>query len=453
VDWSYDLLTEPERALLRRLSVFVGGWSLEAAEQVAAFPPAAERRPTVDRSDPSSRSPVGGSDEILDLLTSLVDKSLVQSESRGGAHRYRMLETIRQYAQERLAEAGESEGMRERYQDWYADLAERAAPELVGPNLDEWMERLEGEVDNLHATIDEAAATAPQTALRIGGSLSGFWIMRGHVNRVQERLVTLLSRPETAAPSTSRGRALHGAGVMAYFQSDFTRMRALIEEGLAVSREVNDPLFVAQGLYMLGVYHAAHRRDFARARAFQEKSLIVAREHGEKWVIGMSLITLGFSSYHEGDLEQAEAGFQEGLQVLREVGNTWLMKLPLIHLSMTALRRGDLERAEALSRECLTLERPIRDRWGHVVALDARSRIVAAQGDVVRAARLLGVVEQAIADAVNVPVTAPTRPDPQQFTSTLRALLGDAAFEQALTEGSAMTLERAVEYALSEDEP
>jgi non-specific serine/threonine protein kinase len=129
------------------------------------------------------------------------------------------------------------------------------------------------------------------------------------------------------------------------------------------------------------------------------------------------------------------------------------MKLPLIHRSMVRLCQGDLARAEASSRECLTLERPIKDRWGHVVALDVRSRIVAAQGDAVRAARLLGVVEQAIADAVTVPVSAPTRPDPQQITAALRASLGTSRFEQACAQGAAMTLERAIEYALAEDEP
>ncbi len=233
IDWSYDLLTESEKTLLRRLSVFAGGWTLSAAEVVCAGEPVEDW-------------------EVLDLLTALVDKSLVVAEPLGDGTRYRLLETVRQYGGDRLGESGEAEAVRGRSASCFLALAEEAEPQLQGPEQGSWLVRLEAEHDNLRSSLawEEQSAAGAEAGLRLAGSLWRFWFVRGHLSEGRQWLGRALARtkPGAAGPdgasggeaTATRGKALNGAGNLAWSQSDYAGARALYEEGLTVRRQLRD---------------------------------------------------------------------------------------------------------------------------------------------------------------------------------------------------------------------
>jgi non-specific serine/threonine protein kinase len=222
IDWSYDLLNEPERSLLGRLSVFSGGWRLEAAEAVCSGKGIEEW-------------------EILDLLTSLVDKSLVVYEEREAEARYRMLETVRQYARDRLVESGESDVVRERHRDYFLALSEEAESKLSGPEQGVWLERLEEEHENLRVGQDWSLSEAASgEALRFCGALQRFWWTRGHLWEGRERCVRALGATGGQERTSERGKAFNGAGVLVSYQGDYASARAYFEESLTIQREIGD---------------------------------------------------------------------------------------------------------------------------------------------------------------------------------------------------------------------
>jgi predicted ATPase len=247
IDWSHDLLSEPERALLRRLSVFAGGWTFEAAEFVAAG----------EQVQPYA---------VLDLLTQLVDKSLVIAEERRGAVRYRLLETIRQYALERLRAAGEAEATRDRHLAYCLALAEEADPKLRGAESRLFLDRLEEEHANLRAALERAMASPDggETALRLSGAPARFWWLRSHHDEGWRRLEHALARAPDA--SAARMKALHGAGYLAHHRRDSTPARELLGESLAIARARDDRWMVAWVLHSLRRV-ACYDDDPAAARA------------------------------------------------------------------------------------------------------------------------------------------------------------------------------------------
>jgi predicted ATPase len=253
VDWSYALLSEPERALLRRLSVFAGGWKFEAAEAVAAG----------DGLQPYA---------VLDLLAQLVDKSLVLAEPQRGAVRYRLLETIRQYARERLDEAGEAGCTCDRHLAYFLDLAEQAEPKLRGPEARTVMDRLEEEHDNLRLAIDWALQTGGDAALRLSGALAWFWWGRDHHSEGCRWLARALTT--TQVRSAARMKALNGAGWLAHHQRDLDKARMLLAESLAIARELDDGWTVAWTLHCLGRV-AYFDNDPQTARSLGEQSLAI----------------------------------------------------------------------------------------------------------------------------------------------------------------------------------
>jgi predicted ATPase/transcriptional regulator with XRE-family HTH domain len=222
IDWSYDLLSEPERRLWRRLSVFAGGWTLEAAEAVCAG---------------------AGLDaaEVLDRLTSLVDKSLVTVDAMAGEARYRLLETIRQYGREKLERSGEAAVIRRQHLEWHVGLAERAEPELTGPDQAVWLEKLEAEHDNLRAALEwsQVEAQGEQIGLRVAAALWRFWLVHGHLREGRRWLEGMLAGSPEAWPAV-RAKALYGAGALAEDQGDYAAARAFFAESLALRRELLD---------------------------------------------------------------------------------------------------------------------------------------------------------------------------------------------------------------------
>lgn len=440
MDWSHDLLTGPERAALRALSVFAGGFALEAAEAVCAGVAADGRTAVVTAAD------------VLDLLARLVDKSLVIADEHGGVTRYRMLETVREYAAEQLDGAGEATATRERHAAWCLDLAEAALSQRTGPEQTTWMERLTVEHDNLRAGLGWCLADEHGTllGLRLGGVLAWFWEARGHAGEGRRWLEALLARGGDAPPDV-RARALHGAGALASLQGDVDQAARLVEQSLALRRELGDEAAIAHSLNGLGIAVGA-RGDHTHARALFEESLALARKLADPSRIAISLNNLGIVARQQGDLDQAVARFEEGLKLLRELEDTRSVATTLLNLGNVHLDQGAPDRAAARYRESLSLYRELQDRLGVARCLEGMAEIAGTCGDAGRAGRLCGAAA-ALRAAIGVQLPVGRRANVERTTAVARAALGEADFTAAWAAGQAMSLEQAIAEALADVAP
>jgi predicted ATPase/DNA-binding SARP family transcriptional activator len=401
LDWSYDLLSEPERILLRRLSVFAGGWTLEAAEAVCADDQGPTTNDQREGADVGRSSWVLGRDEILDLLASLVEKSLVvyeepgthaagypRSGSRCAGARHRLLETVRQYFSERLLESGEGDATRGRHLDYFLALAEAAEPQLTGAQQVEWLERLETEHDNLRAALAFSRSDvglrmsdlpSSEMGLRLAGALWRFWSVRGYLTEGRDRLAqALASAPEASA---SRAKALEKAGSLAYRQADYRAARSLQEESLAIRRELGDRAGIAASLRNLGLV-AYSQGDYGVARALQEESLAIGRELGNRRGIAASLNCLGVLIAHQqGDYGAARLLYEASLAIRRELGDRVGIADSLRNLGSVAYQQGDYGAARSLFEESLQVRRELGDRLGIAGSLHDLGLVAYQQGD------------------------------------------------------------------------
>jgi len=468
MDWSYGLLTDQERTVLRRLSVFAGGWTLEAAEAVCAGG-------GVEASD------------ILDLLTQLVNKSLVVADTQSGEARYRLLETVRQYGWNRLEESNETAAMRRRHRDLYLRLAESAEPKLLGPEQVVWLERLETEHDNLRAALEwsKMEEGGAEAWLRLAGALHEFWHMRGHHSEGREWLEGALSAC-ARTPGPLRAKALYGAGELTWDQ-DPVRGEELLRESLSLFGGLKDVSGVAYSLHHLA--HAAEEQaEYGRAVALFDESLARFREIGDRWGVGWSLHCLGAQTLNQGDVDRAKTLLEESLLIVRELGNTFTLAYVHHHLGVVAekqgdyeratvllerglalsqhvgnkrhipavqcslahvwLHRGDLERAATLYRESLILRREIGEKSGLAESLEGLARLACAQVHYERTARILGAAE-VLREATGSHRMPLHQVDHDQRVASVQGALGPSAFATAWAEGRAVTLERAIEYALT----
>ena len=348
VDWSYDLLDEAEQALFARLSVFAGGFMLDSAEAVCADGEA-------------------DSYEVLDLLSSLVDKSMVIWD--GGASRYRMLETLREYARERLVEGGLLEVLENRHATHFLAIAEEAEPELEqGPKQHECLDRLENEHDNLRAALRWVVESAEtETALRLGKALEGFWSIRGHLSEGREWLAQVLALP--GAPIDPRhGKALSAAGTLASVQGDLDAAESHYQRSLSSLRQADDRRAVAKTLVGLADV-AESRGDYGKARSLLEKSLEVSRGLGEQTGIAESLGFLARIAETQGLEDEAQSHYQLGLEIAKELGDKQGIGSWQRRLARSARSRGDYAAARALYEESLTVFRELGDSLGVAKAL------------------------------------------------------------------------------------
>ena len=378
IDWSHELLTGPERVLLRRLSVFPAGWTLEAAEAVGVGAGVEEW-------------------EVLDLLTSLVEESLVlfEAEAVGVEGRYRLLETVRQYARDRLLEAGEAEAVRERHRDWFLLLAEEAAPELGRGTQTAWLQRLEREHDNLRAALACSLETyhcplspAVDKGLRLGAALWRFWSMRGYWTEGRAHLAALLALPEANARTAARGHALDGAATLAWRQGEHRAAEALWEESLAIWRELDNKEGIAWSLRGLG--NVAHEQgEHGATQALAEESLAIFRELGDKRGIASSLWTLGRWARDQGEYGTARALLEESLAIWRELGDKGGMAHSLGRLGTGPHLQEDYGAARVLFEESLAIDRELGNQDGTANTLLGLAQVAQSQGDPARAKALL----------------------------------------------------------------
>ncbi|MGE0545042.1 MAG: tetratricopeptide repeat protein [Dehalococcoidia bacterium] len=433
IAWSYNLLEPDECVLFARLAVFAGGCSLDAAEAVC------------DIDQDLSLA-------VLDGLAVLVDQSLVrQAEGPEGEPRFAMLETIREYAAERLDVSGDTEAVRRRHAEYFMALAEQAASELVGPRQAAWLDRLEREHDNLRAALGWALERDQgELGLRLAAALWRFWELRGHLTEGQEWLErTLAHRPE--APTSARAKALNGAGNLAHKRGEFERAEAWYEEALSLWRELGDRRNVAVALHNLGV-SALKRRDFERAEALHSESLAIARELGDQPTVAISINLWGVLARNRGDNERARACYEESLALFRALGDNANVALVLNNLARVERDLEDWERAAALCAESLALFQELGDRQGLAWVLSNLAIMAQRRGAWEQSARLHGATES-LREAVGSSDVFNFSPIEQGARETAvaatRAQLGDAAFAAAIAAGRATPPEQVAAAALS----
>jgi non-specific serine/threonine protein kinase len=344
LDWSYDLLSEPEKVLLDRLSVFAGGCTLTAAEAVCAGE--------------------GVEDwEVLELLDRLVNKSLVQTEEAGGDLRYRLLETVRQYGQEQLAAAGRATELRDRHLAWYLALAEEVAPHLLGAEQVPYLDHLDGEHDNLRAALRWAQeGGAAEEGLRLAGALGHFWETRGYYGEGRGWLEGALAVGAEGS-AAARARAFNHAGEVAQWQGDFGAAVGWFEQSLALYRALGDTSGTALSLSGMGLV-VERLGDYARATLLQEEALALLRELGDRVGTAGSLNHLGWVAHLRGGYDRAAALCEESVALYREEGNREGVAYALSNLACAVERQGAYARAAALQEEALAHWQAVGNRMG-----------------------------------------------------------------------------------------
>jgi predicted ATPase/DNA-binding CsgD family transcriptional regulator len=437
LDWSHELLPAPEQLLFRRLSVFAGGWTLEAAEAVV------------------SGEGVGEGD-VLDLLSNLVDKSLVvaaQTTGDGGV-RYRMLESVRHYAQELLEESGEAEEALRRHAAFFVALAEKARPKLRAAPQVEWLERLEKENSNLRGALSWAlSAEDIVTAARLGWALWVFWRIRNHQLEGRRWMEQVLARRDEL-PLPLRARAIMAAEAMAYAQGGDEVVERYAEELMEISRRVGrDPHAEAYAHTGFGLVATA-RGDFEAATEHLEAALPLLQESGEEDMAAQAHTWLGTVLLLQGDHEGARRRFEEGLALGRSIGDRLSVCNALFNLAQLALAGGDYDTASHRFVEGIAPSEELGDRGNVAYILEGLGIVAGARGEAGRAARLLGASE-ALISAIGLRGHTYYQPYRSLYESTaavVRSRLDKEGFEEAQAEGRAMDFERAVEYALSQEE-
>lgn len=506
INWSYDLLSEPEGAMLRQLSVFTGGWMLEAAEAVCA-----------DISD------------VLDVLSRLIDKSLVIVETREGATRYRMLETIRQYAREKLLESGESEKIQNRHLEYFVNLAEVAEPKLRGAEQVTWFNRLETELDNFRGALDwSIGPEKTQLGLQLAGALGYFWVRRTFWSEGYERLVRVLKENEektlaranalrvAAELATRSGNSVEmyplieesiqilrvfgveGMRLLGYtlaryswaiYDRDPVQARSIAEEGIQISRKAGDLLGLAECLSSLGqvtrrlsdftssrsalkesaalfqkmgdrhmyaqILNNLSMVDYfegnlSQAKEYIEQAISIHQEMGDKFGQATSRPALGDIARRQGNYEEASSLLRKNVEILREMGQAHqLLILSLYYLGMLELTRGKLSESNARLKEGIVGARKADLRYYLPSLIDALGYLATVAKFPERAARLFGAAEL-LREQLQTPMPPVYRDDYEKYLPLARAQLDDTAFNAAWAEGRAMTFDQAIDFAFAD---
>ncbi len=469
IDWSYDLLAVEEKILFRRLAVFHGGRTLQAAEQVCSGDGIPKEL-------------------VLDVLTRLIDKSLLIAEERNGVMVYRMLDTIRHYAHDKLQEAGEMERMRERHLDYFLWFAETAEVKLRGAEQLLWLNHLEAEHNNLRAALEWSRHgeehTRQDVAIRLPAALFRFWSLRGYWS---EGRAWLAPAQKTRAATPARANALIGLAELTQLQDGPAASAPLYREGLALFRALDDQW----GIVFALCYTLIIENDPTRAKALFDESLARARDLGDEWLIANTYHRMGISAYRQGDSELTRSMVEEALTHARLTGDLWLISSALVNLGELAREQMDFERAAVFYEEGLAIERELGDKDGSAVSLHNLGYVAIYRHDYVRAAQLFkesmtmhqgpgrkrGVVEclvgmgsvaaglghleraavlfggtDAMFEDLKDTLDPPDRAEYARTLATVRSGMDAAAFESAWEKGRVLTEEEAIHLAMSDED-
>jgi predicted ATPase/DNA-binding CsgD family transcriptional regulator len=466
LDWSHDLLSVQAQTVLRRLSVFAGGFTLGAAEEVCA-------------SDGIAQA------DVLDLLSDLIDKSLVDVERRQvGTLRYRLLETIRQYSQEQLERAGEADLFYLRLAQWCLKLVAGAEAGLRGAQQAAWFEQLEREHDNVRAGI--SCASDPAMQLQLVSALFYFWSRRGYLSEGRRWLTLALGNAQSLHPIPTHAKALYSAAQLAYLQGDPAAARSLAEQSIAVSKQVGDTQSYAYALTFLGLA-AAKQGQKQTARSVGTESVALFRQVGDAWGLAMALYCLGTTTNEAGDhdvarplieesmalfrvagdqwgvalvqlgvgslefLRQnygaARAAFEASLTIFQQFGDTWGVNAALYSLGEVALKQRDYTTARSRLQAVLSSRRDLGDTRGIAEALDGLAAVARAQGQR-RTAATLGGASEALFESIGTRLPSYDQAKNKNLADLSNAM-GEKQFATIWAEGRAMPLDQAIQYALA----
>lgn len=467
IDWSFDLLTEPERVMFRRLSVFASDFTMEAAEQVCAKGETGEV----------------SSDNIVDLMMHLVDKSLLLVH-QGSEARYGMLETVRYYAWEKLEQAKESGIMREKHFDYVLGLAEQAKLDLIGPRQKAALEQLDAAHDDLSTALAWSLASGdPARALRLASTLWRYWHMRGYPTEGRLWLEKVLTRTEALGRSPARARGLMAVACLTWIQGDLPLARTELEEAVAIARELGDLACLAEALKWLAFVRTEQGQP-GLALDLVEQSVKLFQEAGDKWNLAHSIFVLARVQMDLKNTVEAQNLYESSLKLFRELGDRWGIALPIGHLGVIAEKKGDILTARQLFEERLHMAEETGSRqqigfalsWLGILAFhtgqyhEAELRFKqylelswqsGLRGYTVAGLSQLGWVARVIhqpAQGVRLMAAAETLGGQRQFKpfdldehgyqlSALRAEMSEEEFNAAWAEGKAMTWEEAIDYA------
>lgn len=470
IDWSYKLLTEPEQILFRRLAIFVGGFSLDAVESVAA-------------------GEIISKTQVADLLEQLIDKSLVIASTAGSESetRYSMLETIREYAREKLEEAGEKDQLRQRHCSYFIVWAEQIEPKLKGSEQFEWLNCLEVEHDNLRTAWECAIENDIALASRLIPPMFIFWIMVGNLSEGRKWLPELIQRTDGWQLLAERPRILSVAGWLASYQYDLKVARALQEEAVAIARNLGDKGELA--FTLLGLGSVAHRQrdeeiartyilealglyeeikdqwslawallelpainDYsAKAEEIFLQSLAIFQELGDKFRAGRVLNMLGELMRLRGDYDQAAKFYEEDFEILKKARNRVALLDPTFNLAWVLLNQGNYLRAQALFEDSMQLFKEDADTNGMIICIGGFAGLLCMTAKPKQAAKLFGVVE-GLLESVGMIGRMDTAEQKEldHYIAAVRRLLDKDIFAKAWEEGRTMTLEQAIEFAFNE---
>jgi predicted ATPase/class 3 adenylate cyclase/Tfp pilus assembly protein PilF len=474
IEWSFALLDEGEQLLFARLAVFSGGRTLQAIEAIC---------------DPEGDLPV----EAFDGVSSLLDKSLLrQEEGPNGEPRFVMLETVHEFAREKLQGSGEAEQIKRVHAQYFLTLAEEAYPELRGPDQLEWLERLEAEHDNMRAALSWALERKEaEVALRMGGALSWFWSVRDYYSEGRRWLEQALAIEGRVLPE-SRAMALAGVGEMASEQGDYDRAKEACEEGLELLEHEARVASEAK-IFLLAFlgWVALEREEHGQAQQLFEESLALSRQMRDTWWLASSLLDLALVPQSLGDAERATELYEESIDLFREQGDKQGLAICLGNLAMVVYSRGDLGRAAQLTEEGVALLRELGARGGVALGLynlgwiallqddlgraadlyseslslswdagmnplvqntlEGFACVAGAKREAERAARLWGAA-QVLHETKDIPRDTDFLAEADARISAVRSGMGEEAWKEASRKGRAMTLDEAVSYALVEEE-
>jgi non-specific serine/threonine protein kinase len=472
IDWSYDLLPEDERSLLRRLSVFAGGWTYEAAEAVCS-----------------------GLD-VLNLLGQLVNKSLVAMDDEGGEPRYRLLETVRQYAREKLLEMGEAEPARIAHFDFFFKLAETAEPMLESSNALEWIQRLERDYDNIRAALGWGIDNNVEAVLRMVPSMVYFWNRRGLEEEGRHLIREALSRSDKLpTPEGESGRRTKSAiaeawqtlAMLAYSQGDNTRaveaseqaanlarevgnkrllaltlafrasgkmflgikdgVEAILEEAIAAARESGDTFAMGLPLTMYGQASAMLESDSKIAREYAKEGTILMQEAGNRWGATMALLSMAMIDKYSGNYSEARAKFAACEPRFRALGDRHRMNMVKSELAHIDRYEGHYQQAEAVYRETIREWQRLGHRAAVAHQFECLASVAKVQEQGRRAATLFGSA-QALREKIGISMTPFEKVEYDREVEDLRRGLDQGVFDSSWAEGRAMSMDQAITFAL-----
>lgn len=427
IEWSYNLLSEKERSLFCRLSIFTGGWTLEAAEEVCSD----------DETCPRS--------EIINLLIQLAEKSLVTPDIEG--RRYTLLETLREFASEKLTERHELEQLRKRHFEYYLRFSQNAKPHLMqGADQLLWLNLTEREYNNLRTALAWAVEdpARSESAMQFGLAIHIFWLTRSYINEARHWIHKILALD--SSPSKSRANLLRFASDYAGSQGDYAIARSLEEEAMQISKTLGDEVgiyFSMDGMAML----AGMMGDYATTAALLEQVLAYRRRMGDKMLLTGTLNNLAIATRRLGDLERAKLLYAEVIKIAKDSENMKSQAHALHGLAEIYMDIKEYENALHLQRECISIRRQLGDIKGLAFSLNSIAISTECLGNMILAVQLESAAAK-LRQELGIIIALATRVENENFISQLRIKLGDANFERAWADGQTMSLDQALTLSM-----